>query len=54
MHLSEARQTENEDVTDEELPSTSGRPFGEVFLSQCYNSFMYLCLLISFTAMSFS
>ncbi|CAO2824221.1 unnamed protein product [Amaranthus hypochondriacus] len=29
MHLSEARQTENEDVTDEELPSTSGRPFGE-------------------------
>ncbi|KNA12632.1 hypothetical protein SOVF_124320 [Spinacia oleracea] len=29
MHLAEARQIENEDVTDEELPSTSGRPFGE-------------------------
>lgn len=30
MHLAEARQIENEDAVDEELPSTSGRPFGEV------------------------
>lgn len=30
LHLSEARQTGTEDYTDEELPSTSGRPFGEV------------------------
>ncbi|KAL2934079.1 Guanine nucleotide exchange factor SPIKE 1 [Bienertia sinuspersici] len=29
MHLSEARQTANEDAADKELPSTSGRPFGE-------------------------
>lgn len=39
MHLSEARQTGNEDYIDEELPSTSGRPFGEVpSLTRCFKT----------------
>ncbi|XP_074303496.1 guanine nucleotide exchange factor SPIKE 1 isoform X1 [Silene latifolia] len=31
MHLADARQIKTEDVADEELQSTSGRPFGEHF-----------------------
>uniref|UniRef100_A0A7C8ZYP7 Uncharacterized protein n=1 Tax=Opuntia streptacantha TaxID=393608 RepID=A0A7C8ZYP7_OPUST len=34
MRLADARQTKSEDVIDEELPSTSGRPFGDVSLSE--------------------
>lgn len=34
MRLADARQTKSEDVTEEELPSTSGRPFGDLALSE--------------------
>ena len=34
MHLADARQRKSEDVTDEEMPSTSGRPFGDVASSE--------------------
>lgn len=34
MRLADARQRKGEDVTDEEMPSTSGRPFGDVALSE--------------------